>query len=177
MQRGAAGKMVWPPASYDLKKDVTAWFVRPGRLLLFISLNKQADNSNDQNTDLNQICVCHHCQPPFPEIRGQEAPPDVSRGPNRLPLFGSAMVRIAQKSWQINLFCRKNASLSETNDKKRRLHSRRRYFYFLPPARSNPPSMRQITTFFKIIILKILKIEGNLGFSPPDASLSPKNMV
>ena len=36
-------------------------------------------------------------QPPFPEIRGQEAPPDVSRGPNRLPLFGSAKLRIAVK--------------------------------------------------------------------------------
>ena len=86
------------------QKKVTAWFVRPGRLLLFISLNEQADNSNDQNTDLNQICVCHHCQPPFPEIRGQEAPPDVSRGPTRLPLFGSAKVRIAQTFAKINRF-------------------------------------------------------------------------
>ena len=43
-------------------------------------------------------------QPPFPEIRGQEAPPDVSRGPNRLPLFGSAKVRIAQMFAKINRF-------------------------------------------------------------------------
>lgn len=43
-------------------------------------------------------------QPPFPEIRGQEAPPDVSRGPNRLPLFGSAKVRIAQTFAKINAF-------------------------------------------------------------------------
>ena len=55
--------------------EVTASF-EAGRLLLFMSLYEKADNANDQNTDLNQIRVCNHCQPPFRKIRGQEAPPD-----------------------------------------------------------------------------------------------------
>ena len=68
----------WPLArSY---KEVTAKFVRLGRLLLFIGRNKEADNADDNKRVLKQFTICNHKQPPFPEIRGQRSCP-LSEGP------------------------------------------------------------------------------------------------
>ena len=88
IEKGAVGKTVSPLSDYEVTAGLQA-----RRLLLFISLNNQADNFNDQNADLNQIRICNHCQPPFREIRGQEAPL-TEQGTNRLPFIDSAMVKI-----------------------------------------------------------------------------------
>lgn len=73
--KGATGRRLAP---YWIT-EVTAGR-EAGRLLLFISLYEKADNANDQNTDLNQIRVCNHCQPPFRKIRGAKKRPLTKQG-------------------------------------------------------------------------------------------------
>ena len=68
--KGATGRRLAP---YWIT-EVTAGR-EAGRLLLFMSLYEKADNANDQNTDLNQIRVCNHCQPPCRKIRGPRSAP------------------------------------------------------------------------------------------------------
>ena len=68
--KGATGRRLAP---YWIT-EVTAGR-EAGRLLLFMSLYEKADNANDQNTDLNQIRVCNHCQPPFRKVRGTKKRP------------------------------------------------------------------------------------------------------
>ena len=69
-------------------REVTAELGSCGRLLLFICRNKEADNADDYETELEQLRICKHRQPPFPKIRGQEAPP-VERGLHRLPFMAA----------------------------------------------------------------------------------------
>ena len=63
----------WPSElNYSKRSNRTLW--TGGRLLLFVYLQKQAANANNENTNLNQVRICnHHGQPSSRWIRGQEA--------------------------------------------------------------------------------------------------------
>ena len=87
---GAANKRLAPYSNY-LKRS-NRWFGKAGRLLLFIRLNEQLANANDNKAKLENF-GCTHLQPPFLEIRGSEAPL-TTQGTNRLPFFGSTAVII-----------------------------------------------------------------------------------
>ena len=72
--------------------------MRDGRLLLFTvaDLYDEADDADQKNTKLEQVCVCNHgFGPPFPEVRGQQkvvSPLRKARwGAARLPFIGSTV--------------------------------------------------------------------------------------
>ena len=77
------------------------WFGKAGRLLLFIRLNEQLANANDNKAKPENFGCTHLGSPPFYKIRGQEAPLTM-QGANRLPFIGSAAYRITQKSAKHN---------------------------------------------------------------------------
>ena len=57
---GATGKRLAP---YLITEVTAGW--EAGRLLLFIGLDEQGNNGNEQNNRLDQIRVCNHWKPPF----------------------------------------------------------------------------------------------------------------
>ena len=59
------------------------------RLFLFVYLNKQTTNADDDHAKLENFGSTHWAAPPFERIRGQDAPLYV-QGTNRLPLIDSA---------------------------------------------------------------------------------------
>ena len=61
-------------ANYLKRSNRLGWSL--GRLLLFVYLDEQAANTDNENTNLNQVRICnHHGQPSSHVIRGQEAAP------------------------------------------------------------------------------------------------------
>lgn len=71
----------WPPKLVSQKSNRLGWSL--GRLLLFVRLNEQAANTNDNQGVSEKLTVCNHRAAPFPKIRGQEGAP--CQGANRPP--------------------------------------------------------------------------------------------
>ena len=87
---GAANKRLAP--YYNYLKRSNRWFGKAGRLLLFIRLNEQLANANDNKAKPENF-GCTHLQPPFVRSGGQEAPLTM-QGTNRFPFFGSVIFTI-----------------------------------------------------------------------------------
>ena len=85
---------------YKVIKEVTAIFVRDGRLLLFAvtDLNNEADHTDHENTKLEQFRECNHNHwPPFLCVGGHKKtfyPPQMRWGAARLPFIGSTGMTI-----------------------------------------------------------------------------------
>ena len=85
---------------YKVIKEVTAIFVRDGRLLLFAvtDLNNEADHTDHENTKLEQFRECNHNHwPPFLCVGGHKKtfyPPQMQWEAARLPFIGSTIVSI-----------------------------------------------------------------------------------
>ena len=87
---------------YKVIKEVTAIFVRDGRLLLFAvtDLNNEADHTDHENTKLEQFRVCNHKSlAPLSMCRRAKEAVSLRKtrwGAARLPFIGSTMFTIAQ---------------------------------------------------------------------------------
>lgn len=69
---GAANKRLAP--YYNYLKRSNRWFGKAGRLLLFIRLNEQLANADDNKAKLENFGCTHLGTPLSSRIRGQEAP-------------------------------------------------------------------------------------------------------
>ena len=87
---------------YKVIKEVTAIFVRDGRLLLFAvtDLDNEADHTDHKNTKLEQFRVCNHKSlAPLSMCRRAKEAVSLRKtrwGAARLPFIGSTMFTIAQ---------------------------------------------------------------------------------
>ena len=72
--KGAANKRLAPEGNY-LKRS-NRWFGKAGRLLLFIRLNEQLTNANDNKAKLENFGCTHLGNPPFLKDQGARSTPD-----------------------------------------------------------------------------------------------------
>ncbi len=71
---GAANKRLAP--YYNYLKRSNRWFGKAGRLLLFIRLNEQLANANDNKAKLENFGCTHLGTPPFLKDQGARSTPD-----------------------------------------------------------------------------------------------------
>lgn len=71
---GVANKRLAP--YYNHLKRSNRWFGKAGRLLLFIRLNEQLANANDNKAKLENFGCTHLGNPPFLKDQGARSTPD-----------------------------------------------------------------------------------------------------
>ena len=102
--KGAAGRRF----TLYLANEVIAATLRGSRrLLLFIGLDKQADDANDQNANLNEIGISNHRAAPLSQRTGGKKLRPLKQGANRLPLLAAPWM-ISQVAKEGKLWYHKN---------------------------------------------------------------------